>query len=136
MQEGLAHVCLVTSSMTLVRSKIDQVIPRKRKNYPQQHEKGLIKFYENVMQALLRHINFEVVKAILIASPGFVKDQFFDYLIEQAVKLDNKLILENRGKFVLAHASSGFKHSLKGLGLIFFRIFLNWCFQRFWQILR
>lgn len=39
MQEGLAHVCLITASMTLVRAKIDQVIPRKRKGNVKQHEK-------------------------------------------------------------------------------------------------
>lgn len=39
MQEGLAHVCLITSSMTLIRSKIDVTIPRKRKGNVQQHEK-------------------------------------------------------------------------------------------------
>jgi len=39
MQEGLAHICLITSSMTLVRAKIDQCIPRKRKGNVQQHEK-------------------------------------------------------------------------------------------------
>lgn len=54
-----------------------------------------------------------MVKCVLIASPGFVKDQFFQYLIQQATKTDNKTILENRAKFVLCHASSGFKHSLR-----------------------
>lgn len=39
MQEGLAHVCLITSSMTIVRAKIDVHIPRKRKGFAQQHEK-------------------------------------------------------------------------------------------------
>lgn len=39
MQEGLAHICLITASMTLVRAKIDQVIPRKRKGNVKQHEK-------------------------------------------------------------------------------------------------
>lgn len=39
MQEGLAHVCLITPSMTLLRSKIDITIPRKRKGFTQQHEK-------------------------------------------------------------------------------------------------
>lgn len=41
MQEGLAHVCLITSSMTLVRAKIDVTIPRKRRGFVQQHEKVL-----------------------------------------------------------------------------------------------
>ncbi|VVC92657.1 unnamed protein product [Leptidea sinapis] len=113
MQEGLAHVCLITPSMTLVRSKIDMTIPRKRKGFVQQHEKGLAKFYEAVMQGILRHIDFSVVKCIILASPGFVKDQFFDYMIQQAVKTDNKLLIDNKSKFLLVKASSGFKHSLK-----------------------
>lgn len=113
MQEGLAHICLIQSSMTIVRSKIDLNIPRKRKGNVSQHEKGLHKFYEAVMQGIMRHINFVVVKCVLIASPGFVKDQFFEFMIQQAVKSDNKVLLENRSKFMLVHASSGFKHSLK-----------------------
>ncbi|XP_064461379.1 protein pelota-like [Ornithodoros turicata] len=113
MQEGLANVCLVTASMTLVRAKIDVSIPRKRKGSCSQHEKGLQRFFEAVMQAIIRHVNFDIVKCVLIASPGFVKDQFFEYMFQSAVKLDNKVLLENKGKFVLVHASSGFKHSLK-----------------------
>lgn len=113
MQEGLAHVCLITSSMTLIRAKIDVTIPRKRKGFVQQHEKGLAKFYDNVMQAILRHINFDIVKCILIASPGFVRDQFYEYMFQMAIKTDNKLLLDNKSKFMLVHSSSGFKHSLK-----------------------
>lgn len=93
MQEGLAHICLIQSSMTIVRSKIDVNIPRKRKGNVSQHEKGLNKFYEAVMQGIIRHINFVVVKCVLIASPGFVKDQFFEFMIQQAVKTDNKVTL-------------------------------------------
>lgn len=44
MQDGLAHVCLITAAMTLVRSKIDMNIPRKRKGNNQQHEKVLFSF--------------------------------------------------------------------------------------------
>lgn len=74
------------------------------------------------MQGILRHINFDIVKCIILASPGFVKDQFMDYMIQQAIKLDNKIILENKGKFLLVHSSSGFKHSLKG---IFFKLIIK-----------
>lgn len=113
MQEGLAHICLITPSMTLVRLKIDMNIPRKRKGFTQQHEKGLNKFYDAVMQGIIRHVEFSVVKCVIIASPGFVKEQFFDYMMQQAVKTDNKLLIDNKGKFLLVKASSGFKHSLK-----------------------
>jgi len=113
MQEGLAHVCLVTSNMTLMRAKIEVNIPRKRKGGCGQRDKGLAKFYETVLQAVLRHINFEIVKCVLIASPGFVKDQFAEYMWSEAVRAEYKVLIENRAKFVLVHSSSGFKHSLK-----------------------
>ena len=77
----------------------------------------------------MRHVNFDVVKAVIIASPGFVRQQFFDYIYQQvrqllqlernlirvfqAVKTDNKILFENKSKFMLVHSSSGFKHSLK-----------------------
>ncbi|CAH1801584.1 unnamed protein product [Owenia fusiformis] len=112
MQEGLAHVCLVTSSMTLVRAKIDVNIPRKRKGLCSQHDKGLTKFYDQVIQAIMRHVNFDIVKCVIIASPGFVKDQFHEYMFNIAQKMDYKLLSENKSKFVLVHSSSGFKHSL------------------------
>lgn len=115
MQEGLAHVCLVTSNMTLMRAKIDVTIPRKRRGNCSAHDKGLGKFYEAILQAVLRHIDFAVVKCVLVASPGFVKDQFMEYLWAEAVKMEYKVLFENRPKFVLAHSSSGFKHSLKDI---------------------
>lgn len=37
------------------------------------YKKGLEKFYEQIYQAILRHVHFDIVKAIIIASPGFVK---------------------------------------------------------------
>jgi protein pelota len=135
MQEGLANICLVTSSMTIVRAKIEVAIPRKRKGHAQQHEKvlkldyllaqqifsffviimqGLQRFFDSVMQSILRHVNFEVVKCVLIASPGFVRDQFMEYMMQEASKTDNKILIDNRSKFLLVHASSGFKHSLRG----------------------
>ncbi|KAI1303665.1 Protein pelota -like protein [Halotydeus destructor] len=113
MQEGLANICLIMSSMTLTRAKIEVNIPRKRRGNCAQHEKGLTKFYDQIIQAIVRHINFDVVKCILVASPGFVKDHFFEYMMLQAVKLDMKVLIENRNKFTLTHSSSGFKHSLK-----------------------
>lgn len=39
MNEGLAHVCLITSSMTIVRARIESSIPRKRKGSATLHEK-------------------------------------------------------------------------------------------------
>ena len=113
MQEGLANVCLITSSMTLVKAKIEMNIPRKRKGFCANHDKNMDKFYERIIQSLITHINFDVVRAIIIASPGFLKDQFFEYMNNYAVKTTNKILTDNRSKFLLVHSASGFKHSLK-----------------------
>ena len=79
----MLQVCLVTSCMTVTRAKVDVSIPRKRRGDCSQHEKGLTKFYDQCIQALLRHVNFDVVKAVIVASPGFVRQQFFDYMYQQ-----------------------------------------------------
>ncbi|KAM7435581.1 hypothetical protein ABFA07_014500 [Porites harrisoni] len=113
LHEGLGHIMLVTSSMTIVRAKIDMNIPRKRKGFCSQHDKGLLRFYDAIIQGVLRHINFDVVKCVLVASPGFVKEQFCDYMFQQAIKNEWKAITENKSKFILVHSSSGHKHTLK-----------------------
>src|SRR4051794_19152766 len=82
---GLANVCLITANMTIVRQRIEIPIPRKRRGSVKNHENGLQRFYEQVYQAIIRHVNFEVVKALIIASPGFVKDQLYSYMFAEAV---------------------------------------------------
>ena len=79
----------MTSCMTVTRAKIEVTIPRKRRGDCSQHEKGLTKFYEQCVQALLRHVNFDVVKAVIVASPGFVRQQFFDYMYQQVHNRNN-----------------------------------------------
>ncbi|RIB07000.1 hypothetical protein C2G38_2114806 [Gigaspora rosea] len=113
LQEGLANVCLVTQHMTIVRQRIEYPIPRKRKGFVTNYEKGLQKFYEQVLQAILRHVNFEIVKVVILASPGFVKDQLREYIFAEALKQDIRSLLENKSKFILIHCSSGHKHSLQ-----------------------
>ncbi|KAG2790634.1 Protein pelota [Phytophthora cactorum] len=111
MQVGLAHVCLIKGDMTVIRAKIETSVPKKRPG-SSAHAKGTEKFYENIVRSIRQHIDFKLVKCVLLASPGFVKDDFFKFMIEQAVRQDDKLILENRPKFVLCHSSSGHKHAL------------------------
>ncbi|CEG82923.1 Putative Translation factor pelota [Rhizopus microsporus] len=111
-QEGLANLCFLTQHMTVVRQRIETPIPRKRKGSVANHEKGLEKFYEQIYQAILRHVHFDIVKAIIIASPGFVKDQVYNYIFDQAVKTGNKTVLESKSKFILIHCSNGHKHAL------------------------
>ena len=112
MQPGLAYLCLITDSMTVVKSKIEVNIPKKRNNAVSQHEKGMDRFMDAIMQALLRHVDFEIVKCVIIASPGFTKDQFYKYMCDRMVKENIKVLIDNKHKFLLVHSNSGFKSAL------------------------
>jgi protein pelota len=112
MEMGLAHVCLVTKSMSVTKAKIELSVPRKRPG-SNQHEKQRDKFFEYVLQALVQHVDWSVVKAVIVASPGFVKDQFMEYFVAQVGKRELPMLAENKDRFVKARCSSGHKHSLK-----------------------
>jgi len=115
MEEGLASVLLLTSSMSLVRAKIETGIPRKRGAAMAHgaHDKAMEKFFEAVLQAVLRHFDFSIIKVAVIASPGFVKEQFMKYIFDQAAKRDLRALLDNRQRFMCVHSSSGHKRALR-----------------------
>jgi protein pelota len=101
MEMGLAHVCLVTKTMTLVKQKVELSVPRKRAGSTQ-HEKQRDKFFDYIIAALLQHIDWSMVKAVIVASPGFVKDQFMDYMLAQFSKRAAELqpLNDNKNRFI------------------------------------
>ena len=113
MSEGVAAVYLITDTMTLVRARIDMQIPRKRKMSASSHDKTLHKFFEAVMQAILANIDFDRVKCIIVGSPAFTKDQFLDYMMQEAVRRDLTVLTSHRAMFLPVHCTSGHGMSLK-----------------------
>lgn len=111
---GLAHVCLITGSLTITKAKIDINIPKKRTGTTQ-HSKSVAKFYDSIYQAVVRHYDFGKIKCVVLGSPGFSKNDLYDFMIQQATKANNKVFLESKNKFVLCKASSGHKHSIEEL---------------------
>ena len=102
----------VTGSLTIVKAKIETNIPKKRTG-SSNHPKALTKFYDTIYRAVLQHVDFSTVKCVLCAGPGYVKDDFHQYMLDESVKRDDRSIIENKGKFVLCRASSGHKHALE-----------------------
>ena len=49
---------------------------RERRKRQKAAKKEREKWYEQILQALLRHVDFGVVKCVVLAGPGFVKDQW------------------------------------------------------------
>ena len=114
MHSGLAHLCLVTGSLTITKARIETNIPKKRTG-SSNNAKAITKFFEAIYQAILRHVEFSKVKAVLIGSPGYTKDDFFAYLKETCVKRDDRAIRDGvqQDKFVLVRASNGHKYALE-----------------------
>ena len=112
MQEGLAHVCLVLPSMTMMKSKVQVSIPAKRRGHNDKHEKGMKNFFNLLMKAIESNINFDVVKVVVLASPGFVNENFYDYMFSEAVKRQTKVLTDNKNKFVKVQSATGYIHSL------------------------
>jgi protein pelota len=111
MQEGLAHVCLITNSMTLTRARIEKNISKKKQGADL--DKAKLQFFKEIFDAIKKYINFEVVKAVLLGSPGFLKDDFMTYFEDQCIKLGDTPLLRQKAKFFKTHTSSGHKHSIE-----------------------
>ncbi|WRX22959.1 eRF1 domain 1/Pelota-like - like 6 [Theobroma cacao] len=107
------YYCGLYKSMTSTRSRIETSIPRKHGPAIAGYEAALKKFFENVLQAFMKHIDFNVVRCAVIASPGFTKDQFHRHLLLEAERRQLRPIIENKSRIILVHTSSGYKHSLR-----------------------
>ena len=111
---GTAAFCLLSQHMTVVLQRIEVPVPRKRAGSATAHEKGLARFYDTLYQSFLRHIPYAnpTLRAIVIASPGWVRDAVFDYIIAQATQAGNKALLGAPQKFMRVHVNSPHVHSL------------------------
>lgn len=114
MQEGLAHVCLITSSLTVTRSRIERRMPKKKPG-DSSFEKSMARFFADILEAVRKHVNFEIVKAVLIGSPGFLKDDFVKYMMDTATRQGDSALLKQRPKIITTHSTSGYKKAIDDL---------------------
>ena len=111
METGLAHVCLISGHMTITRAKIETSIPKKRAGQSS-HDKAIRRFYNGVYEAVSKQIDFNLVKCVLVGSPGFVAADFVRFMNEMAVRNNDRVLIENRSKFVCCKASCGHKKAI------------------------
>lgn len=112
LQEGVAHICLITENMTVLRQKVEKSIARKKRGDSSSHDKSLDKFYETVSETLLRDLPVLKLKAIILASPGFTAKGLFDKIFQIATLKNDKEILQSKSKFLVTHSSTGFLQGL------------------------
>ncbi|KAK9906404.1 hypothetical protein WJX75_001282 [Coccomyxa subellipsoidea] len=111
--EGLANVCLVGSSTTVLKAKVEANLPRKRGAAAAGYDKALESFFNKVLTAVTRHVDWTIVRCLVIAGPGFTKEEFRKYLDAEAVRRDIRDLITNKQKVITAHASSAYKHALR-----------------------
>ncbi|GMH63941.1 hypothetical protein TrLO_g8088 [Triparma laevis f. longispina] len=114
-EDGKGNVCVVNEHLTIVKSKVDVNVPKKRADKAWGGKKNTsqtCKFYMKLYEGMLDVVDFENVKAILIGGPGFCPNDFYAFMVEQAQKDDNKILTSNLHRFVLCRASSGHKHAV------------------------
>lgn len=130
MQEGLANIAVLTGARTVLRQRVEVSIPRKRGGRAGDHDKvrtkivaarersradfeqGLEKFFQTTLDTLLRQIDLNESKPILLASPGFTASSFQKFIIDTATRTGNKALLAQKANLVVVHSSSGHLHSL------------------------
>jgi len=114
--EGSAAFCLLSQHLTLVTHRISASIPRKSSaSGTSQYEKAMTKFYSMVYDAFVRHIPFgnPGLRAIVFASPGWVRESVYTWMINEASRRGDKLLAKSlREKTVKVHVSSPHVHSL------------------------
>ncbi|KDR83624.1 hypothetical protein GALMADRAFT_235917 [Galerina marginata CBS 339.88] len=114
--EGVAAFCLLSQHMTLITHRLNVPIPRKSASSgASQHDKGLEKFYGALYDSFVRHIPYSNVslKAIVIASPGWVRDAVYDYILAEAGRKGDKILQKAmKEKCLKVHISSPHVHSL------------------------
>ncbi|KAG6869297.1 hypothetical protein C0993_000050 [Termitomyces sp. T159_Od127] len=114
--EGTAAFCLLSQHMTLIANRITVSIPRKSASSgASQYEKGMAKFYATLYESFIRHIPYANVglRAIVIASPGWVRDGVLTYLLEEAGRRGDKTLQRAlKEKVVKVHVNSPHVHSL------------------------
>ena len=113
MDEGIANLFYLSNTQTINKGKINMSIPKKR-NGSTQHDKGRENFFKHILEQFLKNINFENIKVIIIASPGFTQEDFRKYM-EGEIENDKEFtsLKNNLKKIIYTHSSSAFKHSLE-----------------------
>ncbi|KAG8424083.1 Translation factor pelota [Metarhizium acridum] len=111
MQEGLANICLITQFRTVVKTRVESVVPKKRDTAADQ-DAGLKRFFDKTLSSLLRAVDFSGSRPLLLASPGFVAQDFKEFIAKQGRDKSDKVLTAVSKQATVIHANSGHVYSL------------------------
>jgi protein pelota len=105
---GMCNMYMLTSVLMKDLAKVVVHVP-KRKASSTSHDKAMHKFFEQTAKTMQSHVRFDIATCIVVAGPGFVKDDFMKYLLA-------KPEMQQYSKmFLITHASGAYKHCIKEL---------------------
>ena len=110
MEEGVAHLCYVKPSITLLVQKIEKNVSKKASGQ-EIYQKSLGKFFMDCYRAI-KSIDMSQMKCFVIASPGFLNEQLLKFIGDQIEKEGEKLLKKELQKFILVKCSTGYLQSL------------------------
>ncbi|EDO19148.1 hypothetical protein Kpol_1050p5 [Vanderwaltozyma polyspora DSM 70294] len=109
LQEGISHVCLLTNSSTILKQKIEYSMPKKKRSTDVlKFDDKTEKFYKATYEAIKKNFDFDKLKIIILCSPGFYAKTLFEKIIQYSQEEQNKTVLNNKSKFLVAHSSTGY----------------------------
>eukprot|EP01071_Lankesteria_metandrocarpae_P000708 Lankesteria_metandrocarpae@DN1097_c0_g1_i2.p1 len=108
---GIANLFWLTERLCKPLLKIKVDIPKSR-GIKDNHSKATERFYQQVYSGITQHLDLTKLNSVLIAGPGFTKDDLFDWIKAEAHKRGDADVTSNLSKFILTRASTPFKHSL------------------------
>ncbi|KYK56583.1 Translation release factor pelota-like protein [Drechmeria coniospora] len=111
MQEGVANICLITQFRTVLKTRVESVVPKKR-DAPSEQDAGVRRFFDKTLNSLLRAVDFSGSRPLLLASPGFVASDFKAYIAKQGRDRSDKVLTAVGKSATVIHANSGHVHSL------------------------
>lgn len=111
MQEGLANICLITEFRTIVKQRIESAIPKKRSS-SKESSSGMTAFYDKTLSNLRNAVDFSIPRTLLLASPGFVAQDFRAHMQSEAARTGDKSLQRIAKEAVIVHSSTGHVHSL------------------------
>lgn len=109
LQEGLAHICILTASSTILKQKIEYSLPKKKTSTDiMKFDEKTEKFYKAIYVAMKKFYDFDKLRMILLCSPGFYAKTLYEKILKYAEEERNKEIINHKSMFFVAHSSTGY----------------------------
>lgn len=117
MEEGIAHIFIVSQHKTLLKAKVEKSIAKNTGSGKSASSKA--RFFDLVIEQVIKNFTgenqaaYQKVSCVVVGSPGFVCENFVNHLKDVNQKKSDAFLKDFFSKIVTTHCSSGFQHSLK-----------------------